>query len=113
MTKVYDFVSRKEELDRLNSKDFSFGDEITFVPTNPGYKFIGWYNSEDEKIETMPASDISLYPKWQIKSVLSLTPNKQTKSIDDPKQGYAINLNLQNFIVEYYVDNSYVKSSNR
>ena len=85
-----------------------FGDVITFIPTNPGYKFIGWYNNENEKVEVMPASDISLYPKWQIKSILSLSTNKQTKSIDDPKQGYVIDSNLQNFIIEYHVDNSWV-----
>ena len=29
MAKVLDFVSKKEETDRIHSKDFKFGDEIT------------------------------------------------------------------------------------
>lgn len=86
------------------NKTIKFNEPITYIPTNPGYKLLGWYDSNNQKIETMPACNISLYPKWQAKNLVSLKLDKQTLSIDSTNLSFKVDTNLNNFVIEYYVD---------
>lgn len=87
------------------------GDPIAYVPNNPGYKLLGWYDLNDNKIETMPAQNIMLYPKWQQKNIITLSLNNQSNSTSSYENGYKLISNLNNFVIEYYVDNSWTTNA--
>lgn len=91
----------------FETQSIKFGENISLIPTKAGYKFMGWFTSTDKKIETMPAQNISLYPKWQQKNIIDLTLESQTQSINNSELGYKINSSLGSFIIEYYVDNNW------
>lgn len=90
------------------NKTIKFGEPLTYIPDNPGYKLLGWYDSNDNKIETMPASNISLYPKWQAKNIISLNLETQSQFIDSTNLSFKIDTNLKSFIIEYYVDGTWI-----
>lgn len=55
--------------DNVTTKSFDYGDAITLPPASPkaGYKFLGWYDSDDNKVEVVEnvAHDLTLTAKWE------------------------------------------------
>ncbi len=91
----------------LGNKKVTFGESITTTPIRAGFKFLGWYDENGNKIEIMPASDIVLYPSWQEKLSVEIALNSQTDFIDSQKLGYNVSADISNFIVEYLVDGNW------
>jgi len=91
----------------IGNKKVIFGEPITTIPIRPGFKFLGWYGENGTKVDTMPASDVVLYPSWQEKLIVDITLNSQTDFVDSQKLGYDVSSNISNFVVEYLVDGNW------
>lgn len=62
------YVQNNGEADKV--EDTLFGEEISYIPKQSGYAFVGWYLDEAltkplEKAE-MPAHSLKLYAKWEL-----------------------------------------------
>lgn len=69
------------------TQDYYYGDSI-ILPENPrlvGYNFLGWYCDQDYQtpftLETMPASDVYVYAKWEIQTFIILATSNGNGSI--------------------------------
>lgn len=94
----------------ISEEDIAFKSNISLIPTKSGYKFLGWFDYDGNKIDTMPAHDITLYPSWQEKQIITLTQEKQISFVNDENFGYNIQSSLPNFIVEYYISDNWTTS---
>lgn len=91
----------------IGEQDIAFETELSIIPIKTGYKFLGWYDYNGNKITSMPAYDIVLYPSWQEKQIVEISLNKQTNYISDENFGFKISSSLSNFIVEYFVSDNW------
>ena len=94
------------------TNNIHFGDTIT-LPNNPeipSYKFIGWFADEtlEEPFSTssMPSHDLNVYAKMELKQVLTLSQDEQVYRLSE-NGTYAVNSELEGFVVEYFVDDTW------
>lgn len=90
--------------------EMHYGDLIT-LPTTPnisGFVFSGWYLEDQTpfNIENMPAQNLAVYAKLQEKLTISLDKTIQTYKLSENGK-FALNSNLNNFKVEYFVNNKW------
>ncbi len=93
--------------DENTTSSIRFGETIFFVPVRSGYKFLGWFDENKQKHETMPAKNITLYPKWQAKFVLTPALDRQTQTIGSATLKYKVSSDVSGFVVEYFVNDSW------
>lgn len=92
------------------TKIISFGESLNYIPIRKGFKFLGWFYNATDKFETMPDNNITLYPHWQEKELITLSLNQQKINIDHFNSGYSIISNLTGFKIEYLIDNNWTTS---
>ena len=90
----------------IKSKTLDYNSNITeFIPVKEGYNFSGWYQSEEykekERIETVPAKDITVYAKWtqeeQYEIKLFLDGGLYNGNKNDKEEYYSLKLPMSKF----------------